>query len=75
MTAWLNRPDVRSEAARLPTDGEVAALVSRLTNGPRSVMALVTEIPADRRPFVERGLVWLAKFGVLRLGVGPPRIS
>jgi glycosyltransferase involved in cell wall biosynthesis len=74
LTAWLSRPDVRSEAARLPTDGEVAALVSRLTNGPRSVMALMAEIPADRRPFVERGLVWLAKFGVLRLGVGPPRI-
>jgi glycosyltransferase involved in cell wall biosynthesis len=73
LTAWLNRPGVRSEAARLPTAGEVAALVSRLTNGPRSVMALMAEVPADRRPFVERGLVWLAKFGVLRLGARPPR--
>lgn len=73
LTAWLSAPGARNEAARLPTDIEVVALVSRLANGPRSVAALLAEIPSQRRPYVERGLVWLAKFGVLRLGAGRPR--
>jgi glycosyltransferase involved in cell wall biosynthesis len=73
VTAWLEAPGARNEAARLPTAGEVANLVSRLAAGPRSVSALLAEISTDRRPYVERGLVWLAKFGVLRLGGGSPR--
>eukprot|EP01035_Chromulina_nebulosa_P007560 gene7560-10204_t len=66
VAAVLARPGVRSAAARLPTDDEAEALIARLATGPKSVSALLAEVPADRRPFVERGIVWLAKFGMLR---------
>ena len=70
---WLSRAGVRIAAGRLPTDLEVEDIVRRLTVGPRSLGALLAEVPADRRTFVERGILWMAKFGVVRLGRGPPR--
>lgn len=63
----MESPGVRNAAARLPTDLEIESLIVRLAAGPRSVGALLAEISAERRPFVERGLLWLAKFGVVRL--------
>ena len=67
VTTILAHPGVRSPAARLPTDTEVEFLIERLASGPKSVGALLAEVPSDRRPFVERGIAWLAKFGILRL--------
>ncbi len=66
-SALMDRHSVRNTAARLPTDSEIEAVVARLTAGPRSVAAVLAEIPAERRPFVERGILWLAKFGIVRL--------
>ena len=70
---WLSRAGVRSAAGRLPTDLEIEDIVRRLTVGPRSLGALLAEVSADRRTFVERGVLWMAKFGVVRLGRSPPR--
>jgi glycosyltransferase involved in cell wall biosynthesis len=67
ITRVLTRPGVRNTAARLPSDDEAESLIARLATGPKSVSALLAEVPAERRPFVERGIVWLAKFGILRL--------
>jgi hypothetical protein len=67
MTDHLARPGVDDPAARLPDAAERAAILSLLSVGPRTVGALLAETSPDRRPFIERGLVWMAKFGVLRL--------
>ncbi len=74
-TALLGRPSVRQAAARLPDAGEVEALVAFLAAGPRTVAALLAEVPPIRRPFLERGLLWLAKFGILRLRDATSRTS
>ena len=63
----MARPGVRHAAARLPTDVEAEMIVARLATGPKSVGALLAEVPAERRAFVERGIAWLAKFGIVRL--------
>jgi glycosyltransferase involved in cell wall biosynthesis len=63
----LDGPGLKNLAARLPTGDEVERIVAGLASGPRSVAALLQDLPADRRPFCERGLLWLAKFGIVRL--------
>lgn len=63
----LGRASVRSSAARLPGDAEIEALIARLGAGPRSLGALLAETSPERRPFVERAVLWLAKFGIVRL--------
>jgi len=65
--ALLQRPSVRNEAARLPSLAEAEALLTVLAGGGRTVGALLAEISPERRPFIERGIVWLAKFGLVRL--------
>lgn len=69
----MARALVRNDAARLPSIEDAVALLARLAGGPRTVAALLAETPAERRPFVERGLVWLAKFGFVRLRGGSTR--
>lgn len=73
IAALLAAPGVRSPAARLPGADEIEALTGRLAAGPLTVAELLGPLPAERRAFVERALVWLAKFGVLRLGGAGPR--
>ena len=68
LVAMLRRPSVRNAAARLPDEGEVEVLIARLSAGPQSVARILSETPPERRPFVERGLTWMLKFGFLRLG-------
>lgn len=63
----MQRAFVRADAARLPDIPEAVAILERLAAGPRTVAALLSETPPERRPFVERGIVWLAKFGFVRL--------
>lgn len=75
VSALLARPSVRLPAARLPEPDEVEALVAYLADGPRMVAALMDEVPPERRPFLERGLLWLTKFGVLRLRDATSRTS
>jgi hypothetical protein len=69
----MELPGLRNTAARLPTTAEAAAILEALGDAPRSVAALLAETPPERRPFVERGVVWLAKFGFLRLSGKSPR--
>ena len=69
----MDRPSVRNSAARLPSSAEIETIVALLTTGPRSVGAILAEISAERRPFVERGILWLAKFGIVRLRGIPTR--
>ncbi|RAK68550.1 glycosyltransferase family 4 protein [Phenylobacterium kunshanense] len=71
--ALLDLPAVRQTAARLPTPDEVEALTAALALAPRSVGELLAEAPPERRAFLERGLLWMAKFGILRLRVTMPR--
>lgn len=65
--AWLAQDGARQVAARLPEPAEIAALVARLGAGPLSAAELLAGFPAGRRAFLERGLVWMAKFDVVRL--------
>lgn len=50
----------------LPTDAEVHAVLSGLSNGPRTAIDLVAPLPSERQAFVLRALVWLVKLGVLK---------
>jgi glycosyltransferase involved in cell wall biosynthesis len=69
----MQRASVRADAARLPSITEAEAILALLAVGPRSVGALLAGISPERRPFVERGIVWLAKFGFVRLRDGTSR--
>jgi glycosyltransferase involved in cell wall biosynthesis len=72
LSARLSAPFVRTPAARLPTNDEVEVLVARLAARPLTVAELLAAVPPERRALHERGLVWLLKFGLLRLlGAGP----
>jgi hypothetical protein len=51
-----------------PTAAEVEQVVAALSARPHAVVAeLLESFPEGRRYFVERGLLWLAKFGVIRI--------
>jgi glycosyltransferase involved in cell wall biosynthesis len=55
-----------------PTLEEVGQIVECLSEQPMArVEAIGGIVPAPRRPFVERGLLWLARYGVVTLH--PPR--
>jgi hypothetical protein len=69
----LDRPFVRADAPRLPSLAEVETILALLATQPRTVGALLAEISPERRPFLERGIVWLAKFGFVRLRDGTSR--
>lgn len=69
----LRRPSVHRDAARLPSLAEAEGILAGLAAGPCSVGSLLAQIPPERRPFVERGILWLAKFGLLRLRGGTSR--
>ena len=63
----LSKPSVTIVAARLPDEAEVEALLASLASGPKTVAQLMQETAPERRPFIERSLLWLMKFGFLRL--------
>jgi hypothetical protein len=69
----MAQPSVLNAGARLPGVAEVEALFASLANGPKSVAQLMEETPPERRPFVERSLLWLLKFDFLRLRDRSPR--
>jgi hypothetical protein len=55
-------------AASLPNERELQVIFDRLSRT-RQISAedLVAPIPPERRPFVERGLLWLAKYQVVTI--------
>ncbi|MDP3173765.1 MAG: glycosyltransferase family 4 protein [Phenylobacterium sp.] len=66
--AVLKSPMASLVAYNFPTPDEVEAIVGRLSpEVPLTVSGLLADFPAGRRYFLERGLGWLAKFGVVRL--------
>jgi hypothetical protein len=50
-----------------PTDAEVAKVVAWLADRPgdASITELLANFPAERRAFIRRGLLWMARHGVL----------
>ncbi|MBP8245799.1 MAG: glycosyltransferase family 4 protein [Phenylobacterium sp.] len=80
----LSREAVRSRLSEdlaglgrwaLPTAPEVEVVLDHLAKSPQaSVAELVALFPLARQGFLERGLLWLVKFGVVEL-VSPPEVS
>jgi hypothetical protein len=66
-TELLSRPSVRNPLARLPAAPEAERLVEILGHGPITLGELIAQAPPDRQPFIERGVLWMAKFGLVRL--------
>jgi glycosyltransferase involved in cell wall biosynthesis len=73
IAAFMAQPSVVTYGARLPGAAEVEALIASLAAGPTSVARLMQETEPERRPFVERSLLWLMKFDFLRLRDTTPR--
>jgi hypothetical protein len=68
VTRRLAAADVRLGQVFLPTMPEAQALIAALSpDRGVTVAALLEGFPPERRPFLERGLVWLAKYGLLRV--------
>jgi hypothetical protein len=51
----------------LPTEAEIRHVLSAAASGPKTAMALIIQISAERQAFVFRGLVWMVKLGVLQV--------
>ncbi|HEX3700088.1 MAG TPA: glycosyltransferase family 4 protein [Phenylobacterium sp.] len=74
LTELLAAPSVRGEESRLPTLAQTEALIAALSHDrPAAVAPLLARFAPEQRPVLERGLVWLAKFGVLRISPPTPR--
>ena len=56
----------------LPSAAEIEALLAALAGGPRRVGDIVNLFPDRRRGLIERGLLWLSKFGLAALTPDPP---
>ena len=60
----------------LPHPDEVRRLLDLLGGVPQIELGdLLAPFPAGRRPFLERGVLWMAKYGLLRLLDRPPIIN
>lgn len=67
LAAIMAAPSVRGAEALLPSLVETEALIAALSQDrPAAVGVLLAKFPPQQRPFLERGLVWLAKYGVVR---------
>ena len=65
-------PSVRGAEDRLPTLQQTEALIAALSHDrPAAVGALLNRFPPKQRPILERGLVWLAKYGIVRFSGSP----
>ncbi len=71
--ARLRTPHAAYYLTGFPTPDEVAAVVELLTRrGAMTVAELLAEMPEARRFHLERGLLWLAKFGVIAVSPALP---
>jgi glycosyltransferase involved in cell wall biosynthesis len=74
LAALMAAPSVRGAEDRLPTPAQARALVAALSyDRPAAVGALLASFPPEQRPILERGLVWLAKYGIVRFSGSPLR--
>jgi len=66
--AVLTSPLAKHSGFGRPSLAEAQQVFEWLSlNGPASVAQTVMIVPPNRRPFVERGLLWMARFGALLL--------
>jgi len=66
--ARLDAPLASYSRVNRPTQAEVQLVVAHLAaNGPTPVAVLRELVPPDRRNFLERGLVWLARHDVVEV--------
>lgn len=66
--ALMAKPLVRLLPQYLPTNDEVKQILEALHQQPQLELGdLLQRFPGGRRPFLERGVVWMAKYGLLRL--------
>ena len=64
----MAKPLVRLLPQFLPSDAEVHLIVDALATVPQmDVGELLSRFPLGRHPFLERGVVWMAKHGLLRI--------
>lgn len=72
----FRQPNVRYAATLLPTAAECLQVVDILASA-RQMMVheLTARFPPPRRTFIERGLVWMAKYGVVRILSRNPGIT
>ena len=68
LEALANLKMVRFARAVLPAPDELRAVLTQAASGQQTAEALVTDIPRARRAIVSRGLLWLVKMGVLKVG-------
>ena len=67
LAAMMAAPSVRGADDRLPTLSETEALIAALSHDrPTAVGALLHRFQPEQRAILERGLVWLAKYGIVR---------
>jgi glycosyltransferase involved in cell wall biosynthesis len=68
LAAIMAAPSVRGTEILLPTLPQTQTLIGLLSHDrPAAVSALLARFTPAERPFVERGLVWLAKYGLVSL--------
>lgn len=66
--ALLRQPLAAYSSFNRPTLKEVEAVLAVLAERPRATVAeVVQSFPQPRRSFVERGLLWMARYGVVTL--------
>lgn len=66
--ALMNKPLVRLVSHYLPAPDEVRLILEQLVAVPQTELGeLLSRFAPARRPFLERGVVWMAKYGMLRL--------
>lgn len=51
----------------IPSVAEIDLVLRALSKGQSSAASLLSDIPQQRQPFVFRGLVWLAKIGIIKV--------
>jgi hypothetical protein len=69
----LARESVRQVPWALPAVADIEALIGALSpDQPAPVGQLIGTFPPEQRAMLERALVWLAKFGLVRLSGHPP---
>lgn len=65
--ARLDQPLAVYSRFNRPNAQELALVIGRLSGGPAAVAELLELIPAPRRNYMERGLIWLARHDVVSI--------
>ncbi|MTI44446.1 glycosyl transferase family 1 [Roseibium hamelinense] len=51
----------------IPSEAELDHILQQAAAGPKPALALVQDLPDDRKAFAFRGLAWLVKIGILKV--------